>query len=185
MGRTLPCAGAACRCRHHQCNCDPDLGADRGVADTTCHAPGRRDSCDDALSRYRCQRRAKRRRASLPRADDGESRGTSGDWCDTRLRDRDDRLRLPCGTDVAPRYEPGSHGKPGSVDAVARRSAHHQLRFAPQTPGVQPHGRGMMRAQPTGRMAMSYRIVFWSAVGWVALCLAPYVYALNDLITWR
>ena len=30
---------------------------------------------------------------------------------------------------------------------------------------------------------MSYRIVFWSAVGWVALCLAPYVYALNDLIT--
>ena len=32
---------------------------------------------------------------------------------------------------------------------------------------------------------MSYRIVFWSAIGWVALCLAPYVYALNDLITWR
>jgi len=31
---------------------------------------------------------------------------------------------------------------------------------------------------------MSYRIVFWSALGWVALCLAPYVYA-NDLITWR
>ena len=32
---------------------------------------------------------------------------------------------------------------------------------------------------------MSYRIVFWGVVGWVALCLAPYVYALNDLITWR
>jgi len=32
---------------------------------------------------------------------------------------------------------------------------------------------------------MSYRIVFWGAVAWVALCLAPYVYALNDLITWR
>jgi hypothetical protein len=31
---------------------------------------------------------------------------------------------------------------------------------------------------------MSYRIVFWSAVGWVVLCLAPYVYALDDLITW-
>src|SRR5215471_11231306 len=29
-------------------------------------------------------------------------------------------------------------------------------------------------------MGMSYRIVFWGAVGWVALCLAPYVYALND-----
>src|SRR5205823_9982828 len=33
--------------------------------------------------------------------------------------------------------------------------------------------------------AMSYRIVFWSAVGWIVLCLAPYVYALNDLLTWR
>ena len=40
-------------------------------------------------------------------------------------------------------------------------------------------------AESIGKMAMSYRIVFWSAVGWVALCLAPYVYALNDLITWR
>ena len=46
-------------------------------------------------------------------------------------------------------------------------------------------GEGMIRDQSTGRMAMSYRIVFWGAVGWVALCLAPYVYALNDLITWR
>jgi hypothetical protein len=36
-----------------------------------------------------------------------------------------------------------------------------------------------------GGKAMSYRIVFWSAVGWVVLCLAPYVYALNDLITLR
>jgi hypothetical protein len=33
-------------------------------------------------------------------------------------------------------------------------------------------------------MGMSYRF-FWGAVGWVALCLAPYLYALNDLITWR
>jgi len=40
-------------------------------------------------------------------------------------------------------------------------------------------------AQSIGGKAMSYRIVFWSAVGWVVLCLAPYVYALNDLITWR
>jgi hypothetical protein len=32
---------------------------------------------------------------------------------------------------------------------------------------------------------MSYRIIFWGAVGWVAFCIAPYVYALNDLITWR
>ena len=32
---------------------------------------------------------------------------------------------------------------------------------------------------------MSYPIVLWCAVAWIAVCLAPYVYALNDLITWR
>src|SRR5215472_15387260 len=55
-----------------------------------------------------------------------------------------------------------------------------------QTPDVQSHRRGMMRLRSVNwGEAMSYRIVFWSAVGWVVLCLAPYVYALNDLITWR
>jgi len=32
---------------------------------------------------------------------------------------------------------------------------------------------------------MSYQIIVWSAVTWVAICIAPYVYALNDLTTWR
>jgi hypothetical protein len=32
---------------------------------------------------------------------------------------------------------------------------------------------------------MSYRLVVWSTVAWIAVCLAPYVYALNELITWR
>jgi hypothetical protein len=32
---------------------------------------------------------------------------------------------------------------------------------------------------------MSYQIIFWSTVVWIAVCVAPYVYALNDLITWR
>ena len=32
---------------------------------------------------------------------------------------------------------------------------------------------------------MSYQIVFWSTVARIAVCVAPYVYALNDLITWR
>jgi hypothetical protein len=32
---------------------------------------------------------------------------------------------------------------------------------------------------------MSHRIVIWSTVVWITVCLAPYVYALNDLITWR
>ena len=32
---------------------------------------------------------------------------------------------------------------------------------------------------------MSYQIVFWSTVVWLAVCLGPYIYALNDLITWR
>ena len=32
---------------------------------------------------------------------------------------------------------------------------------------------------------MSYRLIVWSTVAWIALSVAPYVYALNDLITWR
>ena len=32
--------------------------------------------------------------------------------------------------------------------------------------------------------SMSYQIIVWSAVAWVAICVAPYVYALNDLTTW-
>ena len=32
---------------------------------------------------------------------------------------------------------------------------------------------------------MGYQIVFWSTVAWIAACIGPYVYALNDLITWR
>jgi hypothetical protein len=28
-------------------------------------------------------------------------------------------------------------------------------------------------------------IVVWSAIAWIAVCLAPYLYALNDLITWK
>jgi hypothetical protein len=32
---------------------------------------------------------------------------------------------------------------------------------------------------------MRYRVVVWSAIAWIAFCLAPYLYALNDLITWR
>ena len=35
-----------------------------------------------------------------------------------------------------------------------------------------------------GRCRMSYQIIVWSAVVWVAICVAPYVYALNDLTTW-
>jgi hypothetical protein len=36
-----------------------------------------------------------------------------------------------------------------------------------------------------GRSKVSYQIVVWGAVVWVAICVAPYVYALNDLTTWR
>jgi hypothetical protein len=53
-------------------------------------------------------------------------------------------------------------------------------------PDVKSHRRGMVRLRSVNwGKVMSYRIVFWSALGWVVLCLAPYVYALNDLITWR
>jgi hypothetical protein len=32
---------------------------------------------------------------------------------------------------------------------------------------------------------MRYGIVLWSVIAWIAICLVPYIYALNDLITWR
>jgi hypothetical protein len=32
---------------------------------------------------------------------------------------------------------------------------------------------------------MRYRILALAAISWIAMCLGPYVYALNDLITWR
>jgi hypothetical protein len=37
---------------------------------------------------------------------------------------------------------------------------------------------------------MSYRItsshiMTWAAVAWIAIWLTPYLYAVNDLITWR
>jgi hypothetical protein len=35
------------------------------------------------------------------------------------------------------------------------------------------------------RATMRYRILAWAAISWIAVCLGPYVYALNDLITWR
>jgi hypothetical protein len=31
---------------------------------------------------------------------------------------------------------------------------------------------------------VSYQIIGWSAVVWIVICVAPYVYALNDLTTW-
>jgi hypothetical protein len=34
------------------------------------------------------------------------------------------------------------------------------------------------------RCKVSYQFIVWSAVVWVAVCVAPYVYALNDLTTW-
>ena len=32
---------------------------------------------------------------------------------------------------------------------------------------------------------MTYRIITWVAVAWTAAWLTPYLYAVNDLITWR
>jgi hypothetical protein len=32
---------------------------------------------------------------------------------------------------------------------------------------------------------MKYRMITWTVITFIALCLGPYVYALNDLITWR
>ena len=58
--------------------------------------------------------------------------------------------------------------------AIARDAAHSV------STGTRP-----VRSSRKERDHMRYRIVVWSAIGWIAVCLAPYLYALNDLITWR
>jgi hypothetical protein len=35
-----------------------------------------------------------------------------------------------------------------------------------------------------GGELMMYRLVVWSVIVWIAVYCAPYVYALNDLVTW-
>jgi len=30
---------------------------------------------------------------------------------------------------------------------------------------------------------MGYRVLVWSAIVWIVVCLAPYVYALKEVIT--
>jgi hypothetical protein len=32
---------------------------------------------------------------------------------------------------------------------------------------------------------MSYRMAAWSAVASIVVCIAPYIYTLSNLITWR
>jgi hypothetical protein len=46
----------------------------------------------------------------------------------------------------------------------------------------------MVRRIKTNRIMthiMSGRLVTWAAVAWIAVWLTPYLYAVNDLITWR
>jgi hypothetical protein len=35
------------------------------------------------------------------------------------------------------------------------------------------------------RIKMKYHVITWAAISWIVVCIAPYFYALNDLITWR
>jgi hypothetical protein len=39
--------------------------------------------------------------------------------------------------------------------------------------------------EPNGDWQMAYRIMTWAAVTWIAVWLTRYLYAVNDLITWR
>jgi hypothetical protein len=47
----------------------------------------------------------------------------------------------------------------------------------------------MARGIKTNRIMTSRivtgRIMTWAAVAWIAVWLTPYLYAVNDLITWR
>jgi hypothetical protein len=43
---------------------------------------------------------------------------------------------------------------------------------------------GNSTSETKRRLAMTYRIMTWAAVAWIAVWLTTYLYAVNDLITW-
>jgi hypothetical protein len=66
---------------------------------------------------------------------------------------------------------------------VIKRSRGHSLQGMTSSPACgEPNER---RGEQDGELAMTYRIMTWAAVAWIAIWLTPYVYAVNDLITWR
>ena len=40
------------------------------------------------------------------------------------------------------------------------------------------------KSNKTELLAMTYRIMTWAAIAWIAVWLTTYLYAVNDLITW-
>ena len=40
------------------------------------------------------------------------------------------------------------------------------------------------KSSKTELLAMTYRIMTWAAIAWIAVWLTTYLYAVNDLVTW-
>jgi len=45
--------------------------------------------------------------------------------------------------------------------------------------------RGVKTSRVISSRIMTGHIMTWAAVAWIAVWLTPYLYAVNDLITWR
>jgi len=45
--------------------------------------------------------------------------------------------------------------------------------------------RGVKTSRVISSHIMTGHIMTWAAVAWIAVWLTPYLYAVNDLITWR
>ena len=45
--------------------------------------------------------------------------------------------------------------------------------------------RGIKTSRVISSRIMTGHIMSWAAVAWIAIWLTPYLYAVNDLITWR
>jgi hypothetical protein len=45
--------------------------------------------------------------------------------------------------------------------------------------------RGIKTSRVISSRIMTGHIMTWAAVAWIAVWLTPYLYAVNDLITWR
>ena len=60
----------------------------------------------------------------------------------------------------------------------------HRKRVNAQTAPHRVRENGLELRPMTNRV-MTNRVMAWAAVAWIALWLTPYLYAVNDLITWR
>jgi hypothetical protein len=78
--------------------------------------------------------------------------------------------------------DPGSSQTQAVCNGPGSAAQHFVLRCARDMPAMIG---GIMTTRIMTTRIMTTRIMTWAAVAWIAVWLTPYLYAVNDLITWR